>query len=209
MGARKIIGIDGESTAGKSTLAAKLAAFLPKAGVVSLDDFCRERSGKEGEWWGDTVAGHGFDWQRLRDQVIQPFLAGQQDIVFDAFDWNLCKGTIKKSVPPCDILIVEGLSALRLELREFMDVKIWLESDAAGQIQRMIDRGDAEMVGYFEREFSPLVQKYLSHHKPREVADFAVTALEMTDADVAAFAEKLTAQLKGMSPPAVARMAAR
>ena len=194
---RIIIGIDGESTAGKSTLAGKLKEALPDAAVIGLDYFCHEKSGKEGEWWGNSLIGYGFDWERLRDQVIIPFQSGATGIQYDSFNWDTCKGTVRETLPDCNILIAEGLTVLSREMRDVFDIRIWLTSDREGQMQRLLDRGDHEMIGYFEREFFHIAQRYIAEHKPEQAADIVLNALSMTEADVRTLAGKILNGVNG------------
>jgi hypothetical protein len=108
-----VVGVDGRSASGKTTLAARLAHALD-APVVHTDDVARHPD--------------FFDWWPLLTQhVLEPFRAGR------AIDWTPDvwkvwgrEGSIL--VPPVPVLILEGVGATRTELVGHVGFPIWVET---------------------------------------------------------------------------------
>ena len=95
------IGVDGGTGAGKSAFAARLAAQIPDAVVVAVDDFA-----------GPHIA--EWDWTRFRAQILTPILAGRAGR-YQRFDWTHEVLADWHDVPVGRPVIVEGVSATRRE----------------------------------------------------------------------------------------------
>ena len=187
-----IIGIDGKGASGKSTLAEKLHRAMPGSALVCMDYFCYPPSGRKDEWWGPGVDGFGFDWKRLRDQVIVPFSQGRTDIQYDSLNWDTFK-LDRLSLPRSHVLIVEGMTALRRELREFYGFTIWIDSDDKKRLERVKKRDGAKMLPHWEREFIPLGEAYVEDHYPPDIARVLFRALTASDAGTEALIDRISA----------------
>jgi uridine kinase len=169
-----IVGIDGGGGAGKSTLARQLQRSAEGVQVVEMDDFYRpepansERS-DEPCWF--------FDWRRLRDEVFRPLATGET-ARFRPHDWEnggLCDETIR--VEPGGVVIVEGISTLRRELREWVDFGVWVEAPKALRLERGLERDGASARQTWERYWMPEEERYFEAHQPRRYADIEVQGL--------------------------------
>ncbi|HEX4146572.1 MAG TPA: AAA family ATPase [Pirellulales bacterium] len=119
-----LVGIDGRSGAGKSVLADRICQQLTDAVVVRKDDFYRmmdeaARSSLDARQGYDRY----FDWDRLRQQVLLPIAAGQT-ARYQRYDWTRQELAETIEVAPRRIVIVEGVYATRLELKDFYDLRI-------------------------------------------------------------------------------------
>ncbi len=166
---RVLIAIDGVGATGKSTLAAALSRELQDCPIIGVDYFCHSPSGKSGEWWGGNVEGYGVDWERLRDQVLIPASKGGP-VRFQSLDWGDWSLTWV-DVPDHPYLIVEGMTSLRREVRDFYDVKIWMDAPGETQLARVRERDGDHMINHWHREFIPLAASYCLDHSPRDAAD--------------------------------------
>lgn len=109
-----LVAIDGEGGAGKSTLAAWLAAAVGAVTVVCLDDFARPSA-------------PGWDRERLIRQVLDPLLAGCPGC-YQRWDWSTDRGAEWHEVPVGGVVIVEGVSAIREELSDRWDLTLWVST---------------------------------------------------------------------------------
>ena len=160
-----IVGIDGPSGAGKSTLARRIEEALKDVSIVHKDDFYSDAP----EQLLSTLSpaeGYSsyFDWQRLREQVLLPLSSGHHS-TYQCFDWNKKVLGEWRSVPlTTEVAIVEGVYALRPELRDFYNLKILVQTGDEIRASRLIARGEnsKEWVNrwstaeafYFENHFS-------------------------------------------------------
>jgi len=126
-----VVGIDGRSAGGKSTLSALLLDGAAVGGVsaalVHTDDVA----------WYESFLG----WAQLMiDGVLAPLRAGEAvDFRPPAWAVNGREGAIR--VPAeLDLVLVEGVGAGQRELSDFVDAIVWVQSDFAVAEQRGIAR---------------------------------------------------------------------
>jgi uridine kinase len=128
----RIVAVDGRSGGGKTTLAARLQACIPNAAVVHTDDL----------GWDYSF----FGWvDLLIEGVLRPVRAnGVVDYRPPGWETHGRAGSI--IVPaPCEVLIVEGVGASRLEVWPWLTASIWVQSDIDESQRRGIARdGDTE-----------------------------------------------------------------
>lgn len=117
-GATRIVAVDGQSGAGKTTFAAKLGAVLAARGatvaVVHTDDLL--------DGWDDQFT----FWSRLMEQVVDPLRKGKR-AAYRRYDWireRFDEGLTP--VPAADVVIIEGVSAAREDMRRVADLTVFL-----------------------------------------------------------------------------------
>lgn len=138
-----LVAIDGHSAAGKSTLAQKIADEFLDLEVITTDDFYRpipndlryRLNAKEGYE-------HYYDWQRLREDVLQP-LSNQKAARFQLYDWQYNELGRQRTVPPRDFIIVEGCYSARPELAIYYDIIVLVETSPKERMKRQRQRNDA------------------------------------------------------------------
>ena len=102
-----LVAVDGPGSAGKSTFSRKLADSILGSQLVTMDDL--------------QGGGSGWQWQRLRDDVITP-LRNNQIAEYAKYDWGARAISSEiLSVEPQGIIIIEGLSSFRSELTDLYD----------------------------------------------------------------------------------------
>jgi uridine kinase len=127
----RLVGVDGPSGGGKSTVASALAAELG-APVIEIDDFV--------SW--DHFAGW---WPRFESQVLAPLLAGR-DAVFQARDWTDWYGDSLgpwKTVPWHPIVIVEGVTCTRRAATDALACRVWVDAPPEVRLSRGLTRDAA------------------------------------------------------------------
>ncbi|MFM5905376.1 MAG: uridine kinase [Micrococcales bacterium] len=124
-----VIGVDGRSGGGKTTLALNLATQLG-ATLLSTDDFA---------WWHSL-----FDWpEMLIENGLKPLAAGN-DIAFNPPAWTERgrAGAIVAQANP--VIVVEGVGATQASMRPHLDLCVWVQSDAIAAKERGLIRDAAE-----------------------------------------------------------------
>jgi uridine kinase len=131
---RVLVGIDGASGTGKSTLADELGGLLDATGVSvirsSIDSFHRPRAERyrRGAASAEGYYRDSHDPEAVRRCLLDPFRSGSESVQTAAFD----EPTDQPSIVWCDdlprdaVLVFDGLFLLRPELADCWDVSVFL-----------------------------------------------------------------------------------
>lgn len=111
----RFVGIDGRSSSGKTSLAARIGAAVDGAVVVHTDDIA----------WHQAV----FDWvDLLVDGVLEPARRGQT-VAYRPPAWDrLDRPGAVEVAAGAPLVIVEGVGAARRELLGRYDLTLWVQS---------------------------------------------------------------------------------
>ncbi|WP_236790794.1 uridine kinase [Amycolatopsis sp. GM8] len=140
MGGVRLVAVDGPSGAGKSTFAARLCAAFESATVISTDSFAT---------WDDPVAW----WPRLAEGVLEPLSRGEPGH-YVKLDWTSGHPEPGEhvTVPPPEVLILEGVSAGRASVRPFLSALCLITGpDPAERLERAVHRDGEAARPYLEK----------------------------------------------------------
>lgn len=173
-----LIGIDGQGAAGKTTLAENLQKFDPSIDIISMDDFYLPKPDRpKGNAFTKPIGGD-FDWQRLEQEVLKP-LSSNKEVTYQICHWN--SDTIlseTKTVSPTGIIIIEGIYAIRPELKDYYDYMIWIDTPQDLRLQRGIARNGIQTKNLWLHEWMPHEDRYVKIYKPYAYADEVITMHE-------------------------------
>jgi uridine kinase len=163
-----VVAIDGRSGSGKSTLAATIAPGLGAA-IIQGDLFYS--GGTDVEWKARSPAERVnlvIDWRRLHAEVLEPLLAGKPAL-FHPFDFEsgtgLCDCAI--TIPPSDVVIVDGAYSSRPELADLLDLTIFVESQSdTVRRQRLTLREDAAFLATWHSIWDDAEDHYFTNIRP-------------------------------------------
>lgn len=166
LGAAARIGIDGPGASGKSTLAAGLTEALPRAVLVEGDDFYRPESDAGRS---ETEVGGPFDLPRLASQVLFPHSQGEE-IRYQCFNWDtgVLGGWISR--PGGTPLIVDGVYSTHETLRDFYDLRIWINAPRAIRLARGLLRDGEEARSKWVDVWMPAEDRYIADQAPQDYA---------------------------------------
>ena len=143
-----IIGIAGGTGSGKTTVVRKIVESLPgeKVAVIPQDSYYNDNTGIPMEERRKINFDHpnAFDWKLLIHQIneLRQGRAIEQP-TYSYIESNRMPETIH--VEPCEVIIIEGIMALcRKELRDLMDLKIFVDADPDDRLMRVITRDIVE-----------------------------------------------------------------
>ncbi|SVB22339.1 uncharacterized protein METZ01_LOCUS175193 [marine metagenome] len=171
-GGMTFVSIDGPSGAGKSTLAAVLQSLLPGATVVHVDDFYSDEGvDPAGSMDIEDACDEYVDWLKLLELVLEPLKDGENGY-YQTYDWVAQKPDIWVTVEPRGVLIVEGVYAMRPELRDVYDVKVFVDTPPEIRFNRLGKRSDNPL--WVERWAEAEVW-YNTNIKPIDYADVIVS----------------------------------
>ena len=150
--------MDGHGGAGKSTLAARLAAELGGAAVAHTDDFAS---------WDDPVDW----WPRCLSELLEPLARGEQ-ARYDVTAWD---GVPRPAVAISagGTVILEGVTASRAAFRPYLAFAIWVETPREECLRRGIERDGEQMRPQWERWLAA-EDAYIAREHPSAHADRVV-----------------------------------
>lgn len=161
-----IIGIAGGTGSGKTTVVRKIVESLPEGSVAVIpqDSYYNDQSHLPLEVRKKTNFDHpdAFEWPLLAHQIEE--LKQGRAIEQPTYSYLVCtrlKETVH--VEPHDVIIVEGIMALYdKELRDQMDLKIFVDAEPDERLLRVITRDMAER----GHPLDMLIEKYRNVLKP-------------------------------------------
>ncbi|BEP28973.1 uridine kinase [Helicovermis profundi] len=161
-----LIGICGGTGSGKTTVAKSIFKSLPEKNIaiIEQDAYYRDQSYLELEERVKTNYDHplAFDTDLLIEQLTD-LLKGKE---IEKPNYNFSthtRETVTTNVKPKDIIILEGIMILEDQrLRDLMDIKIFVDTDADVRVIRRITRDIKER----GRTLESVIGQYLNTVKP-------------------------------------------
>lgn len=177
-----VVALDGGSGAGKSTLAALIGQALD-ATVIPLDDFFSADIPDE-RWDRFTVEEkleQVFDWERVRDQAIEPLLEGRP-ARWHAFDFESGirpDGTYGMQAEvterePADVILIEGAYSAGPALADLVDLSILVDVPVEQRHARLRGRDDRDFLETWHRRWDPAERTYFRDVRPKSSFDLVV-----------------------------------
>lgn len=179
-----IIGIAGGTGSGKTTVVKKIVEEIPgaKVSVIPQDSYYKAAEpGVPLEVLQQKNFDHpdAFDWDLLFQQVND--LRNGKSIEQPTYSFLKCDRlpeTVR--VEPTNVIIVEGIMALyRKELRDLMDLKIFVDADPDERLIRVIERDVIErgktardVMTKYRRVLKPMHRQFIEPTK--EYADLII-----------------------------------
>ena len=131
-----------------------------KRQVIHTDDFAS---------WN-----HPIDWYpRLIEQVLEP-LRHNQVAHFQKFDWQANQLGQWEILEPCNVVILEGVSASRSEFRRYLSFSIYIQTDRELRLKRGIERGGEEILPLWQ-EWMAEEDEYVLRDQPQKYADLVLS----------------------------------
>jgi hypothetical protein len=170
-----VLAVDGRSSSGKTTVAARLQDVVAGSAVVHTDDIA---------WWHSR-----FGWADLLiGGILAPARAGRP-VSYRPPKWDERQRPGAIEVPAgCPLLIIEGVGAARRESAHLTDAAIWVQAD-----ERETERRNLARVG--QPAGPPTVQHlrdwmaeeipFLAGQRPWEHADLIVCGTPQIPVDPA------------------------
>lgn len=157
-----LIGVDGRSGAGKTTLADALVARLsPYAdvSVLHVESFYAGWDGLAGVLEADG------DYVRALRVLREGGTARWR-----AWDWHRGLPGEEHSLAPGDVVVCEGVGAASAAARPLLTLSVWLDLPEATRRERALRRDGEAYAPHWER-WAAQEERYLAAQRPDEAAD--------------------------------------
>ena len=161
-----IIGIAGGTGSGKTTVVNKIVEALPdnSVAIIPQDSYYNDQSNLPLEVRKQTNFDHpnAFDWKLFEEQISA--LREGRSIEQPTYSYIACTRQPETvHVEPTDVIIIEGIMTFYdKELRDLMDLKIFVDAGADERLLRVITRDMAER----GHPLDMLINKYRNVLKP-------------------------------------------
>lgn len=161
-----IIGIAGGTGSGKTTVVKKIQERLPSSQVVILpqDSYYKDSSDKPLEERLEMNFDHpdSIEWELLVKHLGE--LREGKEIQQPIYSYLTCtRATETIPIKPCKVVIVEGILVLsNPELRQMLDLKVFVDADADDRLIRVINRDIVER----GRSVNKVMERYELTVKP-------------------------------------------
>lgn len=159
LGAGRLLCVDGPSGSGKTTLASAVAALVPDARLVHMDDLFE---GWEGLPHVDAQL----------DGLLRPLAAGAAGS-YRRFDWHAGAFAETVAVAPTPLLVLEGVGSGSLLVADLVTVLVWVEADPDVRMRRGLERDGEAFAPYWEA-WAVAEQEHFARHGTRARADVVV-----------------------------------
>ena len=161
----RVVGVAGGSASGKTTIVNKIEEYFGRDIVVlGHDSYYKAHDDLDYEERSQLNYDHpnAFDTERMAEDVRRLIKGQAVDIpVYDFTIHNRVDETVH--VDPKNVIIIEGILILEnKELRDLMDAKIYVDTDADERLMRRIRRDMSERA----RSIDSILEQYAGTVKP-------------------------------------------
>lgn len=171
VGSTRFIAIDGHGGSGKSTLAKQLAKQF-NAQVIHTDDFAGWDNPEN--WWPLVI-----------ECVFEPIKNGATTLSYPRSKWwETHNPEPVVNQPVTNIMILEGVSALRKEFRPYISFGIFVDTPLEVCLQRGLerdrgqdDKSDDEIKRMWEQWYVK-EEVYVARDNPKEFADLVLNGTQ-------------------------------
>lgn len=165
-----IVAIDGRCASGKTTLAGKLSEKLG-CELIHTDDFYLQPHQRTEERYAEP--GGNLDRERLITEVLKPLRMGLE-VSYRPFICGSMSFGEEISLGGKEIYIIEGSYSCHPELRKYYDLTVFVTTDKATQLERILSRNGEERLPDFISKWIPLEEKYFAAFEVEGKADAVI-----------------------------------
>jgi phosphoglycolate phosphatase len=183
---KRVIGINGVDTSGKSVFAAEYSQFLTSRGIknqiIHIDDFHNPREIRlTGANEIDAYYENAFNYKQIIDEILEPMKNGEvidKDVLCLNLDTDKYENLIHYTIDRETIVLLEGTLLFRPPLNKYIDAKIFLHVDFEEVLKRAaicdVPKYGQAFLEKYRLKYIPIQKRYLQEHKPQEQCDILI-----------------------------------
>jgi phosphoglycolate phosphatase len=184
---KRIIGINGIDTSGKTQFTDSFSRFLTSLGIANdvlhIDDFHNPREVRRGGDYYDCA----FDLDTVATQILKPLRDnGVLDMTLNCLDLdsNKYENERRYSISQKGILLIEGTLLFRSPIIEYLDAKIFLQISFNEALRRAeirdIPRYGEKILEEYKTRYLPAQERYFRECHPIKIADVVIDNSDWT-----------------------------
>ena len=165
-----LIGIDGMSASGKSTLGFYLKELFD-CNLFHMDDFFLQPHQRTEKRLAEI--GGNVDYERFRKEVLDPVLR-KETVIYRPFRCDIMEIKDEIEMPFKRLNIIEGSYCLHPYFGGVHTLRVFTEIPKELQIERIRKRNGEEMLERFVTEWIPKENAYFETFKTKIISDFVL-----------------------------------
>jgi len=165
-----LIGIDGDSGSGKSTIAGLIKDALG-GNLIHMDDFFLQPEQRTAERLSEP--GGNVDYERVSVEVLEK-IKSNNEFTYGKFECESMTITKQITIDWKPLNIIEGVYSLHPALIEFYDYKIFLKVKPETQETRIFERNGKEALEVFKDRWIPMEKLYFQTYSIEKAVDLVI-----------------------------------
>lgn len=183
---KRIIGINGVDTSGKTSFTDNYSKFLNsiniKNSILHMDDFhnpseLRYRGDNEIDAYYDNA----FNYTQVMNEVLKPLKENgcfNTKVTCLNLDTDTYENVMEYDIDKDTVLLIEGVLLFRKPILEYLDSTIFLHINFDEVLKRAeirdVPKYGKEFLQKYIDKYIPIQKRYLSEDKPCEICDFII-----------------------------------
>ena len=166
---QKVIGLDGPSGSGKSSLARFLEENYNVLVFHTDDYFLPEERKTESRL---SEPGGNLDYERMEKEIFEHL--AEDKIISNKYNCMSNKLEKRNTFITKSIILIEGVYSLHPRFRNYYDYSVFLNIDRKEQLNRILRRNGDVMLDRFKNEWIPLEDRYFSEFDLKNNVDLYI-----------------------------------
>lgn len=184
----RIIGIDGLSGAGKTTITETIIKELTNAAyevaVIHIDDLIVERAKRYNTGHPEWYEYYSLQWdvQEIKEKLLEAVYKEFSHLNLKYYDKENDRCYMKSiNLEQCNVLLIEGIFLQRKDWKKFFDFMIYLDCPEDIRYKRVLQRDAyignmSERLEKYKRRYWIAEEYYLQEENPIENADIVINS---------------------------------
>lgn len=184
----RIIGIDGLSGAGKTTITETIIKELTNAAygvaVIHIDDLIVERAKRYNTGHPEWYEYYSLQWdvQKIKEKLLEAVYKEFYHLNLKFYDKENDRCYMKSiNLEQCNVLLIEGIFLQRKDWKKFFDFMIYLDCPEDIRYKRVLQRDAyignmSERLEKYKRRYWIAEEYYLQEENPIENANIVINS---------------------------------
>lgn len=183
---KKVIGINGVDTSGKTVFTKAYSKFLSslkiKNTIIHIDDYHNPAELRcKGDNEIEAYYHNAFNYDQVIDEILGPLNklgSIDKDILCLNLDTNKYENFIHYNIDENTIVLIEGVLLFREPLLKYLDTTVFLHIDFDEVLRRMqvrdVPKYGEGFIKKYTNKYIPVQRKYLEEYRPEQRSDIVI-----------------------------------